>query len=137
MNYLTAARLDNTCFARFCPQGECTSAGISALRFFHALNPRDHVRQHRLLEPLGERFLLLDTTSHAEWQNYIPVSYFLLTLAELNNKLSHALIRARKDWLGGIAQAKRADKSGETSTDDGRGTSWLVRSARMALDTLQ
>ncbi|MCL2701177.1 MAG: hypothetical protein FWE88_05735 [Phycisphaerae bacterium] len=131
----TVARLNQTCFAQFCPQGECTSAGICALRFFHVFNPRDHVRRNKLLEPLGRRFLLA-TASRAEWQNHIPISYFLLTLAELNNHVTHALIRARQDWLGSIAWGKHADDIGAAPADEGHGASWLARSARLALATL-
>ncbi|MHC1694247.1 MAG: hypothetical protein AB9835_03000 [Eubacteriales bacterium] len=104
----TRQRLTRPCFARFCPQGECVGAGVSALRFFS----EDSLFSPgiaRLLNPLGELFL----DHRSQKAKDLPFYYFLLALSELSDKTSLQLLSAKqeyllellgKDWLTGPAE---------------------------------
>jgi len=115
----TFERLERTCFGNFCPKGECVAASVCALRFYNAHCPGDAKRRQRLLVPLGKLF------SHAgpgksEWQCQLPVSYFLLALAETRDEIAADLIRAQGEWLQRLSVSNQK--------------TWLALAARRALE---
>jgi hypothetical protein len=93
----TIRRLDDTCFGRFCPTGECVGAGVAALRFLSAACPADHRRLDRLLRPLGDLFRR--ATEKGGEKGELPLFYFLLTISELDDPYALELVDSRRDYL--------------------------------------
>ncbi len=94
----TLHRLKNTCFANSCSQGECTTTGISVLRFLAAVQPDNTKWIDALLNPLAAQFLSFGP-GQAAVQNGIPLSYLLMALTDLNNEMTRYLISQKKEWL--------------------------------------
>ena len=94
----TLKRFEKTCFGNFCTQGECAAAGICVLRFQAAVWPVDERRLHKLLTPLGERFLAFGT-GQAALQNGIPLSYLLMAFTDIDNEKTRNLLEQKKEWL--------------------------------------
>lgn len=94
----TESRLKNTCFGVSCTVGDCSTTGISVLRFLAAARPDDTEWIYRLMEPLGERFLSFGT-GQAATQNGVPLSYLLMALTDIHNEKAEDLIRQKKDYL--------------------------------------
>lgn len=94
----TLQRLKGTCFGNACMQGECLATGISVLRFLAVVCPDDSEWIDRLLNPLGELFLSAGK-GQAATQKGVPMSYFLMSLTDINNEKSRDLIQQKKEWL--------------------------------------
>lgn len=94
----TLLRLKNTCFGRFCAQGECMATGISVLRFLTVTRPDDSEWIDKLLIPLGDIFLLFGN-GQAAIQKGLPLSYLLMAFTDINNEKTKDLIAQKKEWL--------------------------------------
>jgi hypothetical protein len=96
----TIKRLSKACFAQFCPEGECTGTGVSALRFLSVLNPQNDNDKwiNKILMPLIERFNLIKTGTDAIKLN-MPTFYFYASLPDISNQLCHKLAENKKEWL--------------------------------------
>jgi hypothetical protein len=90
----TIERLDTTCFAHWCPTGECVGAGISVLRFLSALRPRNDEWINKILVPL------LELEKGGKGGTYyikvnIPFYYMLTAVSEIANDLCREFISSR------------------------------------------
>lgn len=97
----TLQRLKNTCFGNSCTKGECVAAGISVLRFLALTQPNDSEWIDKLLNSLGDMFLLFGS-GQAAAQKGIPLSYLLMAFADINNEKTRDLITQKKEWLLGL-----------------------------------
>lgn len=97
----TLQRLRDTCFGNFCPEGECTAAGISVLRFLAAVCPEDREWIDRLVAALGDRFLAFGN-GQAGSRNGIPLSYLLMAFTDIDNEQTRYFLARRKEWLLGL-----------------------------------
>ena len=98
MVYHTLKRFSKTCFGNSCTQGECITTGVCVLRLLIAVQPADEMWINKLVEPLGKAFRSFGPGQAASQQG-IPLSYLLMTFAEINNEKTRNLLRQKKEWL--------------------------------------
>ena len=85
----TVKRLDSTCFAHFCPTGECVGAGVAALRFLSVLGEKYAVGAAWIKELL-DGLIAQYNGGHAGMaatNNGVPVFYLYAALPQVGRAL--------------------------------------------------
>lgn len=96
----TAARLEKTCFGRFCSKGECTGATIAALRFYDAYCPDEDIAGS-LLYKFRE---LHDGFGGWIEKADIPGFYMLLALSQMKSIVAIEEIQYCKERVFALLQ---------------------------------
>jgi hypothetical protein len=88
----TLKRLNTTCFAHWCPAGECVGAAVTVLRFISVL-PEERRKDEWINQILPHLF---------EKNVSLPVFYMYSALPDIANALCLEFIADKKDWLIGM-----------------------------------
>ena len=98
MIHETVKRLDTTCYAHWCPAGECVGAGISVLRFLSAISPVKEEWINKILIPV---FKLYNGGSGGTYYAKVnlPVYYMYAAVSEISNELCLEFVESKKEWL--------------------------------------
>ncbi len=92
----TAQRLQTTCFAHFCADGECPGATVSFIRFWSAYQPQD---AQTIEDILAKLHAYHDEKGHWQQGFDIPKFYYWLALSELSAPRAEEEIACSRDWL--------------------------------------
>lgn len=91
----TLGRLKTTCYAHFCPTGECVGAGISVLRFLAVLSPHDSEWINRILTPMIALYL----SDKGSRSNNVPVYYLFSAITDIADEQCRKLVESKTDWI--------------------------------------